>query len=111
MWEKSKHGAVDIVSGTEPLTTANSEGLRRMLDECLNDGQPRLVFDAAQVPLIDSAGLEVLLDVRDAARNRGGQFHLASLNSLCADILQATGLADRFELHDDAVAAAGSFAQ
>lgn len=111
MWEKTRHGAVDIVSGSEPLTQANCESLRRMLEECLNVGQPRLVFDAAQVPLFDSAGLEMLLDVRDAVRERGGQFHLAACNSLCADILQATGLASLFELHSDAVAAAGSFAQ
>ena len=111
MWERTRQGAVDIVSGAESLTKENTDGLRRVFDECVSSGQPRLVFDCCQVPLMDSAGLELLLDMRDACRRRGGQFQLAAVNTLCLDILQATGLVCLFEIHSDAVTAAGSFAQ
>ncbi len=111
MWEKTRQGAVDIVSGSESLTIENAAGLRRLFEDCITAGQPKLVFDCCQVPLIDSAGLELLLDMRDACQRRGGQFQLAGVNALVADILQASGLVCLFEIHGDAVAAAGSFAQ
>ena len=111
MWDKTRQGAVDIVAGAEALTKENADSLRQVFEECIASGQPRLVFDCCQIPLIDSAGLELLLDMRDACRRRGGQFQLAGVNTLCLDILQATGLVCLFEIHSDAVAAAGSFAQ
>ncbi|MDG2128377.1 MAG: STAS domain-containing protein [Fuerstiella sp.] len=111
MWEKSRHGAIDVISGTEPLTLETCDSLRRLLEDCVNDGQPQLVLDFQQIPLIDSAGLELLLDIRESCVRRGGQFQLAALNTLCLDILQVTGIASQFELYDDSVAAAGSHVQ
>lgn len=111
MWEKSRHGAIDVVSGDESLTLDNCDSLRRLLEGCVNDGQPQVVLDCQQIPLIDSAGLELLLDIRQACARRGGVFQLAGLNTLCLDILQITNIASLFELYDDSVAAAGSFAQ
>lgn len=111
MWEKTRHGAVDIVSGAVALTKDSADGLRRVFEECVSAGQPRLVLDCCLVPLIDSSGLELLLEIRDTCRRRGGQFHLAGVNTLVMDILQVTGIVALFEIHSDAVAAAGSFAQ
>ena len=111
MWEKKRHGAVDIVSGDDTLTIDQVDGLRRILTECVEGGQPRVVLDCQQIPLIDSAGLELLLDIREACARRAGQFRLAGVNALCADILQVTGLISLFEIHADSVVAAGSFAQ
>lgn len=102
---------MDVVSGEQALSQGNAESLKRVFDACIATGQPRLVFDCSQVPLVDSVGLELLLDTRDACRRRGGQFQLAGLNSLCTDILNATGLSSVFDMYDDAVTAAGSFAR
>lgn len=111
MWERKRTGAVEVFSGEKSLNTDSVDALRNLLEECANNGQPRLVMDFQQVPLIDSAGLELLLDIREACLRRGGQFQLAALNPLCTDILKVTGLASRFEIHKNAVAAAGSFGQ
>ena len=111
MWEKTRHGAIDIVCGDKPLITDNIGSLRRILEECVQDGQPRLVLDFRQVSLIDSAGIELLLDVRDACARRAGCIQLAALNPLCMDILRVTGAANHFEIYGDSVAAAGSFSQ
>ena len=111
MWEQKRQGAVDVFTGDEGLTTETVNRLRTKLEDRLNQGQPRLVLDFHRIPLIDSAGLEMLLDIRDACLRRGGRFQLAALNPLCRDILQVTGVASQFEIHNDAVAAAGSFAQ
>ena len=111
MWEKKRHGAVDIVTGDQPLTKSNADSLRHVLNECVESGQPRIVLDCQQVPLVDSKGLELLLDVRQSCARRGGQFQLAALSPLCRDILQVTGIISQFEIYSDSVVAAGSFAQ
>lgn len=111
MWERTRHGAVDIVIGSQPVDRDTVGPLRRIMEECVGSGQPRLVFDAAEVPLFDSAGIELLLDIREACLQRGGEFQLAALNPLCLDILNATGVAELFDIFDDSVVAAGSFAQ
>ncbi|MCA9047511.1 MAG: STAS domain-containing protein [Planctomycetaceae bacterium] len=111
MWEQTRHGVVDIISGTGPLNMETAEPLRKLLENRTAGGQPRLVLDCRNIALIDSAGLELLLDTRDACILRGGQFHLSSLNALCRDILHITGVLEHFEVYNDSVAASGSFSQ
>lgn len=111
MWEKTKHGAIDVIVGDKPLTADNAGSLRQILEQCVHDGQPKLVLDLRDVSLIDSVGLELLLDTRDTCLRRGGTMQLASVSPLCMDILQITGVAESFELFSDSIAAAGSFSQ
>ena len=77
---------------------------------CCTRGQPRVVLDLQHVPLIDSAGLEALLDSRDECVRRAGTMHLATPNRLCRDILRVTGLDHQFSIFDDVISAVGSFA-
>ena len=77
---------------------------------CIRD-RPRSVLQLTDIPLIDSQGLELLLDLRDRSARCGGAVHLAAPNVLCRDILQATGLAEEFAIFDDLNSAVGSFAQ
>ena len=100
-----------VVSGNDPLNADRVDSVRALVDECLVSGQPRVVFDLKHVPLIDSAGLELLLDAQDECVRRGGRLQIAGANTLCREILQITDVARHFEMFDDAVAAAGSFAQ
>ncbi len=111
MFTRSRQGAVDVISGTDPLNVDHVEDASTVVDECLAAGQPRLVLDLREIPLLDSAGLEFLLEVRDRCIERGGQLQLAAPNVLCRDILEVTGVTSDFELFSDAVEAAGSFAQ
>lgn len=111
MFAAAKQGAVFVVSGDVPLNIDSAGNAQRVFDECIAKGQPRLVFHMQGVPLMDSAGLELLLDVRDACIRRGGALQLAAPNGLCRDILRAAGLDQQFAVFDDALAAVGSFAQ
>ena len=75
----------------------------------LEDGQPHVVFDMQGVPLVDSRGLELLLQMHDAYKRLGGDLKLASVNPLCAEILKITGVGPHFEIYRDTGAAVGSF--
>lgn len=110
MYARSKQGRVDVIAGDQPLCAEQREELLELFDECLERGQPRVIVDLKRVPLIDSAGLELLLELRDRCRERGGAVSLAGLNPLCRDILAVTGVEAEFEIWSDVVEAAGRFA-
>ena len=73
--------------------------------------KPRIVFDMSLISLIDSAGLESLLEARDRCRKLGGNLVLAHPNSLCSDILRINGFEKWISIYDSAVKALGSFAR
>ena len=111
MFRTSQQGVVKVVGGDAPLSGDNIAAALRSCDDALLHGQPKIVFDLGGIPLIDSAGLGLLLDVRDRCLRRGGALVLAGASPLCLDILSATGVAEELAIFDDAIAAVGSFAQ
>jgi len=57
-------------------------------------GSHRFVVDLAGVPLLDAAGVAVLLAVREAARVRGVRVHAVGLQPFVARVVAASGLRD-----------------
>jgi anti-anti-sigma factor len=109
MFEHTKQGAIDVIFGGDPLHGEHVERLRALLAHYVQDGQPHVVLDLQGVPLIDSAGLELLLDVHEEYQRLGGAIKLASANQLCTEILKVTGVGQHFEIYPDTGAAVGSF--
>lgn len=111
MFERERQGAVEVIRGASPLTHDYVKQLDTLLEPLLRGGQARIVFNLGQVPHIDSAGLEKLLDFQDAFERRGGELKLAAPNPLCHEILTVTGVSRRFEIFKDMPSAVGSFVQ
>ncbi len=109
MFERMRQGAVDIVLGDLPLNVENAEQLRELLAGCRAGGQPFVVLDMSLIPLIDGAGLELLLDYRDEFEALGGAFKLAAPNPLCREVFFVTGVGDSVEVFPDVLSAVGSF--
>ena len=97
MFERKLQGAVHVVWGDLPLTHEHLDSLDEIVQEIVTIGPPHVVFDFSDVPLVDSAGLEKLLDFKDAMTSRGGTLKLAAMNHLVNDILYATRVDSRFE--------------
>ncbi len=106
-----RQGAVDVVRGSDRLNAEQADELRPLVESTLHRGQPRVVIDLVNVPLIDSDGLEFLLDMRDLCLRRGGECKLSGAGPLCRDILRVSGVAEEIEILPDMVTAAGSFAR
>jgi anti-sigma B factor antagonist len=111
MFERTTQGAVEMLAATAPINADGVSAVTRALESYLQAGQPRVVLDLERVPLLDSAGLETLLDFRDLFLERGGSLKLAAPNALCRDILAVTGVGSQFEVFGDTVSAVGSFTQ
>ena len=102
-------GAVHVIHGDLALTREHVEKLDELLDTILQDGYSQAVFDMSKIPLADSAGLEKLLDLKEALRNRGGNLRLAAAGPLLRDIFHSTGMDGRFEVYDRVTDAVGSY--
>jgi anti-sigma B factor antagonist len=111
MFSLHNQGAVKVITGHQVLNRDSVVKAKQACEDAITQGQPRLVFDLQGVPLIDSEGIELLLDLRDRCAGRGGALHLAGPTVLCRDILMASGVASQFALFDDVLTAVGSFAQ
>lgn len=109
MFEHTKQGAIDVVFGSDPLNGDHVERLRALLENYVEEGQPHVVLDLQGVPLMDSSGLELLLEMHDEYKRLGGALKLAGLNQLCGEILRITGVGPHFEIYRDTGAAVGSF--
>jgi anti-anti-sigma factor len=106
-----KQGAVCVVRPQAPLVGEQCALLRSAALKGLGAGRPMLVIDLQEAPLVDSAGLETLIELQERLETRGGAVKLAAVTPLCADILRITGVGDRFELHAVVKSAVGSFAE
>jgi anti-anti-sigma factor len=111
MFALEKQGAVCVLRPKAPIEAKHCDELKRTVLQGLGLGRPMLVVDFHDVPLADSAGLEALLELRDALEAKGGGVKLAAVNPLCADILRVTGVGLKFEQHEQVRSAVGSFAE
>jgi len=109
MFPVQSQGAVEVVAPTQALTAENASQLVETVQRQLSEGQPKVVLDMSAVQLLDSAGLESLLDARHFLQEKGGAIKLASLSPLCKDILRVTGIDCQFDAYRDVKLAVGSF--
>ncbi len=109
MFQIESQGAVELITPSEALNHENAESLLEMIANQSFSGQPMVVLDLSNVPLVDSAGLEALLDVQQNLREASGTLKLAGLTPLCTDVFRITGLSERFEIYADTKQAVRSF--
>jgi anti-anti-sigma factor len=111
MFTLERQGAVSVIHPHGPLEAKHCDQFKTTVLQGLTCGRPMLVVDFHDVPLVDSAGLESLVELRDALEAKGGAVKLAAVNPLCADILRVTGVGQKFEQHPLVRSAVGSFAE
>jgi anti-anti-sigma factor len=111
MFAIEKQGAVNVVRPKGPIEAKVCDEFKRIVAQGLGLGRPMLVVDFHEVPLVDSAGLETLVKLRDGVEAKGGAMKLAALNPLCADILRVTGVGRKFQQYPVVRSAVGSFAE
>ncbi len=109
MFHHERIGAVYVLRGSVALDRQNVTLAQAACEPMFDRGQTKIVFDLEQIPLIDSAGLEWMLDLRDRCMQRGGSIVVASPNALCSDILRASGVSDRVGVYENVSTAIGSF--
>ena len=105
-----RQGAVTVVRPDGPLRHDSVSVLQEQVTRQLTVGVPMVVVDLSETPLIDSAGLEWLLDLDQKCCRLGGCIRLCSAGELCHDILRITGVSETIQQFNNLTAALGSFA-
>jgi anti-sigma B factor antagonist len=86
------------------------DGLRQTFEEALANGDTRLVLNLAEVSMIDSSGIGLLVRFLASAKQRGGTIKFVQPNKFAVQTLRLVGVLNLFEIFDDDDAAVASFA-
>jgi anti-anti-sigma factor len=98
-------GSVAVLKPMGAIVEEDAETFSSKLAKKI-EGPGRVVVMLAEVPYMDSTGLEGLLEASDAMLQRNTQLKLVALTPTCREILELTALAGRFQIFesvDDAV--------
>lgn len=91
------------------MAGSDADELKRRLIEAQRDSLGRLVLDAAAIPLVDSRGLEALVEVTEEMAQSGQALKVCAANETLRQVLDLTGLSPLFEHFEDVNAAVRSF--
>lgn len=81
-----------VLTPSGALTHETCEAFKAALDTAAAQSRAIVVMDGRQVGVIDSAGLELLVEWHEKFRDAGGMLRLANLNDVLMDIMTATRL-------------------
>ena len=90
-----------------PLLADAIDVLQEEIEKCLIDAEFKIVIGFKNVPYIDSASLEVLIDAQETLQKKGGELKIIHPNAVCKDVLIATRLSEKFgvfsEMENDGI--------
>jgi anti-sigma B factor antagonist len=104
-------GDVRLIQLQGPLRLGEAvDKFREALEDALGANQPQILVDLAEVPMIDSSGVGVLVKSLSAAKQRGGKIGLISPSKFAVQTLRLVGVLNLFEIFQDEETAVNSFA-
>lgn len=106
---EQRHGAVTVIKPDGPCTLEQAESLGEAALAKVRPLMGRLVIDLSASAYVDSLGLETLLDLADEMDQCGQTLRLAGVSATVREVMDLTGLTNRFEFHDDTNLAVRSF--
>lgn len=90
-----------VVTPPGAITGAHAEDLKKRLNAAIDQHKTEIILDLKKVSLIDSKGLEALVDIHDRLFALGGALKLVDVNAICWDIFIATRLVNTFKVYND----------
>lgn len=90
-----------VLKISKSLTYQNCEKVEATFKDCLDQQKNEIIFDFSKISFLDSAGLELLLQMYNELKKRGGALKLVHLDELCLDILKATQLINVFQIYEN----------
>jgi stage II sporulation protein AA (anti-sigma F factor antagonist) len=96
-----KINARKVLKISKSLSYQNCEEVEATFKDYLDQQKNEIIIDFSKISFLDSAGLELLLDMHNELKQRGGALKLSHLSDLCIDILKATQLINVFRIYED----------
>jgi anti-anti-sigma factor len=102
------HDTITVLKISGDLTADQVDAFRRSCQDRFEAGIQHVVLNMEHMAFIDSAGLEALLWILEAAAEHGGQLRLVRPDPIVDKILEISRLDKRFNIHDTIESAAKS---
>jgi anti-sigma B factor antagonist len=83
--------------------------LRGTIDDLMGRGDVNFILDLAEVPMVDSSGIGLLVRLLTSLKQRGGYLKLLSPSKMTHQTLKMIGLINQFEIFDEQTKAIDSF--
>jgi len=83
--------------------------LRDTLDDLIGSGSNRIVLDLADVSMIDSSGIGLVVKMHTNAKQQGGSLKLLNPSKFATQTFKMIGLLNLFEIFTDQDLAVDSF--
>jgi anti-sigma B factor antagonist len=105
-----KRGEVQLIRLRGALRMGQAvDTLRQTMEEALGAGDTRLVLNLAEVPMIDSSGIGLVVRFLASTKQRGGNVKLVQPSKFAVQTLRLVGVLNLFQVFDDDDAAVESF--
>jgi anti-sigma B factor antagonist len=105
-----KRSQVQLIQLRGQLRLGESvDQLTRTLDESLAEGDTQFVINLAEVPMIDSSGIGLLVRFLASAKKNGGSLKLVNPSTFAQKTLRVVGVLRLFEVFEDDDLAVESF--
>jgi anti-sigma B factor antagonist len=106
---ESADGKVLIISTPPRLTTENSDGLKKLLKNYVDEGRYNIVINLTGTDYLDSSGLGAIVSKIAQTRSNNGDIRLASVNEYVMNLLELTHINQIIKIFDTPEQAAASF--
>jgi anti-sigma B factor antagonist len=100
---------VAILSVNGRLDSITASRLLQAINEQISAAYVRLVIDLKQVDFLNSAGIKVLVQGSQLAREQGGDFRLANAPAQVKYVLNLAGLESVIKMYANVVGATASY--
>ena len=108
--EVRSQSAVKIIKLRGRLNLGEAvDGMRQTFDDLMAAGDSQFVVDLAEVNMIDSSGIGLLVRCLTLAKQTGGSLKLLNPSKFAIQTLRMTGLLKLFEVFTDPDEAVASF--
>lgn len=90
-----------VYKAPERVDRYSSSDVQKDLDKLIDEGTTDLVFEMTELKYISSAGLRVLLAVKQRLEDKGGSFALMNVSKSVKDLLDVTGFSGFMEIRQE----------
>jgi anti-sigma B factor antagonist len=105
-----KQSDVQVIRLRGKLTLGDAvDSFKQAIEGTLAESDPHIVVNLAEVPLMDSSGIGLLVRSQTLAKQNGGSIKLVQPSPYTLKTLKMVGLIDLFEIYDDEGIAVASF--
>lgn len=104
-------GSVSVLKARSSLMGECVDQCRQGIQDCLNQRRNMLILDMGESPIVNSDGLEFIVDSQQQCLSRGGRLVVVDPTPVCKEVLEITGISDYVAVFDDLRAALSDFAK